>query len=177
MSPTPLHSAVPYLIAGLIVVGVLAWRLRRMSQTHRLRLELLWVIPVIFIALGLLVVLQQPLQGIAWAYVAVSLVVGAGFGWWRGKLMRIAIDPETHVLNVRASPAGMIFIVAIIAARFALRGVALGQASSLHLSIGVITDVFMAFAVGLMVVQRVEMFLRARRLLSEARAGRAAAAP
>jgi hypothetical protein len=170
------HSLVPTLIIAVLVIGLFAWRLRRMSQTQRLRLELLWVTPVIFIALGALVVLQQPPQGIAWAYVAASLVIGGGFGWWRGKLMTIAIDAQTHALNVRASPAGVIFIVAIIAVRYALRGVAMGEASSLHLSVGVITDVFMGFAVGLMVVQRVEMFLRARRLLGEARAARAAAA-
>ena len=174
MPQAQVHSAVPYLVAGLLVVVVLAWRLRRMSQSQPLRLELLWVTPAIFIALGLVVVYQQPPQGIAWAYVAVSLVVGAAFGWWRGKLMHITVDAETHALNTRASPAGMIFIVAILAVRFALRGVALGQASSLHLSVAVITDVFMAFAVGLMGVQRVEMFLRARRLLTEARAAGAA---
>jgi hypothetical protein len=71
----------------------------------------------------------------------------------------------------------MIFIVAILAIRFALRGLAMTQASSLHLSIAMITGAFMAFAVGLFGVQRVEMFLRASRLLSEARAARAAAVP
>jgi hypothetical protein len=170
------HSPVPYLIAAALVGLVLIWRLRRMSQARPLRRELLWVTPLLFIALGALVILPQPPAGAAWAYLAASFIAGGAFGWWRGKLMHIWIDPQTRALTVRASPAGLIFIVAVIAVRFALRGVALGQASSLHLSINLITDVFMAFAVGLMVVQRVEMFLRASRLVGEARAPGAAVA-
>ncbi len=168
------HSPLPYVVAALLVVVVLAWRLRRMSQTHPLRIELLWVTPALFIALGCATILPQPPDGIGWAYVAAGAVVGGGFGWWRGKLMRITVDPATHALTTRASPAGMIFIVAIILGRFALRGMALGQASSLHLSINLIADLFMSFAVGLMVIQRVEMVLRARRLLGVARAAPAA---
>ncbi len=88
-------------------------------------------------------------------------------------MMHISVDPETHALNTKASPAAMIFIVAIIAIRFALRGVAMGEASTLHLTVGVITGAFMAFAVGLFGVQRLEMALRATRLLGEARAAKA----
>jgi len=172
-----LHSAIPYLIGIVILVLVMAWRLRRMSQSRPLRLELLWVTPAIFTALTVLLLIPQPPQGIAWVYLAVAFAIGGGLGWWRGKLMHITVDPETHALNTRASPAAMIFIVAIIAIRFALRGVALGQASTLHLTVGVITGLFMAFAVGLFGVQRLEMFLRASRLLAEARAARAAAVP
>ena len=170
-----LHSYIPYLIGGVIFVLIMAWRLRSMSQTRPLRLELLWVTPAVFVALTALTLAPQPPQGIEWAYLGVALAIGGAFGWWRGKLMRITIDPETHALNVRASPAGMIFIVAIIAVRFALRGVAMDQASSLHLSVGVITGAFMAFAVGLFGVQRLEMFLRASRMLGDARAAKASA--
>lgn len=177
MPQTELRTYLPYLIGGVIFVLIMAWRLRSMSQTRPLRLELLWVTPAIILALTALILAPQPPQGVEWAYLGAGLAIGGAFGWWRGKLMRITVDPETHALNVRASPAGMIFIVVIIAIRFALRGVAMGQASSLHLSVGVITGVFMAFAVGLFGVQRLEMFLRARRMLGEARAARAAANP
>ena len=168
-----LHSAIPYLIAGVVFVVLMGWRLRRMSQTRPLRLELLWVTPALIIVLAVLSIIPQPPQGLDWAYLGVALVIGGALGWWRGKLMHIIVDPETHALNTKASPAAMIFIVAIIAIRFALRGLAMGQASTLHLSLAVITGVFMAFAVGLFGMTRVEMFLRASRLLAEARAARA----
>ena len=177
MSPDQLRTYIPYIIGGVIFVLIMGWRLRSMSQTRPLRLELLWVTPAIFIVLTALTLAPQPPQGIAWVYLGVALAVGGAFGWWRGKLMRISVDPETHALNVRASPAAVLFFVAIIAVRLALRGVALGQASSLHLSVGVITGVFMAFAVGLFGVQRLEMFLRASRMLADARAARASVSP
>ena len=173
-----LHSVIPYLIAGAFFVVLMAWRLRRMSQTRPLKLELLWVTPALLLAIAVLTILPQPPQGaIEWAWLAVGFALGGAFGWWRGTLMHISVDPETHALNTKASAAGMIFIVAIIAIRIALRGVAMAQASSLHLSVGVITGAFMTFAVGLFTVQRVEMFLRASRMLTEARAARAAVNP
>ena len=92
-------------------------------------------------------------------------------------MMHISVDPETHALNTKASPAAMIFIVALVAIRMFLRGVAMGEASTLHLSVAVITGAFMTFAVGLFGVQRLEMALRANRLLGEARMARASASP
>ncbi len=61
----------------------------------------------------------------------------------------------------------------IIAIRIALRGVAMTEASTLHLSVAVITGAFMTFAIGLFGVQRLEMAIRATRLLKEARAAKA----
>ncbi len=172
--PQPdLHTALPYLIGIVVLVVVMAFRLRRMSQMRPLKVEWLWVTPAILTALTVVSLIPQPPQGIDWAWLAGALVVGGALGWWRGKMMHISVDPETHALNTKASPAAMIFIVAIIAIRFALRGVAMGEASTLHLTVGVITGAFMAFAVGLFGVQRLEMALRATRLLGEARAAKA----
>jgi len=171
------HSPVTYIVPIVLVVLLLGWRMYRMTQSRRLRLEMLWVTPAIFLALTVVSLAPQPPEGIAWLYLAAALVIGGALGWWRGKLMRITVDPQTHVLNTRASPAGMLFFVAIIAIRYALRGFAVGQSASLHLSVNVITGVFMALAVGLFGVQRLEMYLRGSRLLAEARAGSAAAVP
>ena len=172
--PQPdLHTVLPYLIGIVVLVVVMGFRLRRMSQMRPLKVEWLWVTPAILAALTVVSLIPQPPQGIDWAWLAGALVLGGALGWWRGKMMHISVDPETHALNTKASPAAMIFIVAIIAIRFALRGVAMGEASTLHLSVGVITGAFMAFAVGLFGVQRLEMALRATRLLGEARAAKA----
>jgi hypothetical protein len=170
-----IHSIIPILVAVVVAVPILAWRLRRLSQTRPLRLELLWVTPAIFVVLTVLSLLPQPPQGVDWIYLAVGFVIGGVLGWWRGKLMRINVDPQTHALNVKGSPAAIVFFVAIIALRYALRGMAVSQASTLHLSTAVITGAFLTFAIGLFGVQRVEMFLRGRRLLAETRATKAAA--
>ena len=170
-----IHSYIPYLIAIVVALPILAWRLRRLSQTRPLRLEWLWVTPLIFVALTVLSLIPTPPQGADWAWLAGGLVIGAPLGWWRGKLMNITVDPGTHVLNVKGSPAAILFFVAIIAVRYALRGVAFSQASTLHLSAAAITGAFLTFAIGLFGVQRIEMFLRGSRLLAEARAAKAGA--
>jgi hypothetical protein len=84
--------------------------------------------------------------------------------------MAITVDPQTHMLNQQASPAAMIFLVVLVAIRFGLRSVLTEEAGALHVSAAFVTDVFVVFAVGLLAVTRLEMFLRARRLLDEARA-------
>ncbi len=174
MDQSQLRTVVPYIVGGLLFVVLMAWRLRRMSQTRRLRLEWLWVTPAILTALTVVSLIPQPPQGIGWAWLAGGLVLGGVLGWYRGKMMNITVDPETHVLNTKASPAAMIFIVAIIGIRIALRSVAMTEASALHVSVSVITGAFLTFAIGLFGVQRLEMAIRANRLLNEARAAKAA---
>ncbi len=172
MPPAQLHSALPYLIGIPIVLLVMALRLRGMSQGRRLRLEWLWVTPALLIVVTVLALAPNPPAGLDWAYLAAAFVFGAVLGWYRGKMMHITVDPETHALNSKASPAALYFIVLIVAARVGLRYLAVGQAGAWHLSVGLLTGLFLAFAVGLLGVQRVEMWLRANRLLAEARAPR-----
>ncbi len=174
MQQGQVHTVIPYIVGGLLFVVLMAWRLRRMSQLRPLKVEWLWVTPALLAALTVVSLIPQPPQGADWAWLAAGLVLGGALGWWRGKMMHISVDPETHALNTKASPAAMIFILAIVVVRMALRGMAMGEASTLHLSVAVITGAFMTFAVGLFGVQRLEMALRATRLLGEARAAKAA---
>ncbi len=174
MQQGQVHTVIPYIVGGLLFVVLMGWRLRRMSQLRPLKVEWLWVTPAILAALTVVSLIPQPPQGADWAWLAAGLVLGGALGWWRGKMMHISVDPETHALNTKASPAAMIFILAIVVIRMALRGMAMGEASTLHLSVAVITGAFMTFAVGLFGVQRLEMALRATRLLGEARAAKAA---
>ena len=173
MQPDQLRTVLPYAIGIVVLVVVMAFRLRRMSQTRPLKVEWLWVTPALLTALTVVSLIPQPPQGLGWAWLAGGLVLGGALGWYRGKMMHIIVDPETHAVNTKASPAAMIFIVALIAIRMALRGVAMTEASTLHLSVSVITGAFMTFAIGLFGVQRLEMALRATRLLKEARAAKA----
>jgi len=173
VQPDQLRTVMPYAIGIVVLVVVMAFRLRRMSQTRPLKVEWLWVTPVLLTVLTVVSLIPQPPEGLGWAWLAGGLVVGGALGWYRGKMMHILVDPETHAINTKASPAAMIFIVALIVIRMALRGVAMTEASTLHLSVAVITGAFMTFAIGLFGVQRLEMALRATRLLKEARAAKA----
>jgi hypothetical protein len=112
-----------------------------------------------------------PPHGLAWLWCAVVLAIGAVLGWKRGGLMAINVDPETHALNQTTSMASMLFILVLVCIRLASRTLAVELGWTVHGGIAVLTDILVAFALGLLTAQRVEMFLRARRLLALTRAG------
>ena len=169
-----LQRYLPYIIGGTVFLALMVFRIRRMTQSTRLRLEWLWVTPTILAALAALSMVAQPPTGMDWAWLALALVLGAAPGWYRGKMMHITVDPETHALNTKASPAAIFFILAIVAARFGVRYLAMTEAQSWHVSVALITNALIVFAVGLFGMGRIEMWIRANRLLGEARAARAA---
>lgn len=153
---------------AVVIVVVMALRLRNVGKLRRMRLETLWIIPAIYLAMTVAIFATRPPVGITWAFIAAAAVAGAAIGWQRGKLMHIEVDPDTHTLNQRTSIAAIGFIVAVIL----LRNVAsaLAGRGGLHVDVLTVTDVAMGFALGMFGMQRVEMFLRAKRLLAEARA-------
>jgi len=158
-----------YVITGAVVILILALRFRRIGQSRPLQLERLWVLPVVYGVIAVALVAQSPLRGIDWVWCAVALAIGAAIGWYRGKSVKITVDPNTHALNQTQSAATMVFLVALILIRFGLRSVLATEAQSWHVSAAVIVDAFIVLALGLIAAQRLEIFLRARNLLETAR--------
>ncbi len=162
------QQLISYAITAAIIGVVLFFRVRRMSQTRPLKLEYLWVFPAIYLAITVAMLVQFPPTLTGWAVCAVAFVLGGALGWQRGKTMRITVDPETHALNQQASIAGIAFIVILIAVRSAMRY----EGAALHMNVAMLTDALIVFALGLFAMQRLEMYLRAKRLLEEARSTR-----
>ena len=163
--PAP-NGPLSYAIPIAIVVIVLALRMRRMGQMRPLKLETLWVVPALYLVIGALMFWSLPPTGWVAMASAVAILIGAAVGWQRGKMMQIHVDPETHALNQKASPAAMFFLIALIVIRSGARAV-LGQTGGI--SPAMLTDPLIAFALGMFTMTRVEMYLRAKRLLEEAR--------
>ena len=163
----PIHQTwVSYAITIGIIVIVMALRLRGMSKTRPLKLGSLWIVPALYLAVAAMMFAQLPPTGAVAIASVVGLVIGAAVGWQRGKMMHIHVDPETQALNQKASPAAMFFLIALIIVRAGARSV-LGQDS--NVSPAMLTDPLIAFALGMFTVTRIEMYLRAKRLLEEAR--------
>lgn len=163
----PVHQTwISYAVTIAIIVVVLALRMRRMGQMRPLKLGNLWIVPAIYLVVAALMFVQLPPTG--WVAIAsiAGLAIGAAVGWQRGKMMHIHVDPETHALNQKASPAAMFFLIALILVRAGARSV-IGETGSV--SPAMLTDPLIAFALGMFTLQRVEMYLRAKRLLEEAR--------
>lgn len=160
----------PTLMPIAIVALVVALRWWRGQKMRRLRLETMWVMPAIFTGSAAMLYSSMPPAGWGWALCVVAMIAGLGLGWQRGRLMRIEVDPVTHQLNHRPSPAALLFIVALLLVRTVLKqAMAHGGATMLHLNAATVTDAFVALGWGVIVAQRIEMFVRARRLLAGAR--------
>lgn len=165
MQPHAQPGWVGTVVAIVIVALVLLLRMRGMNRTRPLKVERLWLLPGFYLMLAVLLFVQLPPTGPGWGYCGAALIVGAVLGWQRGKLMRISVDPATGTLNQSASPAALLFLLVLVAIRSAAKTELGGNAGDAAL----LTDILVAFALGLLTMQRVEMFLRARRLLAEAR--------
>lgn len=163
---TPQQLA-PVLVA-VVVLGLVLLRNRR---RRTLRPALMWVMPALIvplIGLGLFYTPHAPFGPGAWAALAGALILGAAAGWWRGKTITIEKDAD-GTLKAQASPIGLILIVGLLAVRAGLRELIAANAGAWHIDAAVATDAFLLFAVGMIVAQRLEIYIRARRI----QAGRA----
>jgi hypothetical protein len=158
-----------YAIPVVMVLVVFGLRMRRMTQLRPLRLERLWVVPALYLVVVAFLFAQHPPTPLGWSLAGGALALGCGLGWQRGKFMEIHVDPETHALNQKASVAGMAFLIVLILARYLARALE----GDMHLDVNLVVDSLAAFALGMFALTRLEMYLRARRLLEEARARRA----
>lgn len=156
------------LVLGVALV-VITLRLRRMSQERPLKIEHLWIVPGIYALIAAMLYWRFPPHGMTILWCAIALAVGGAAGWQRGRMMRISVDPETHAIRQKASPAAMLFLLGIIGVRYATQTAARMGGAAWHVDVMTVTDVLIAFALGLLTMQRVEMYLRAKRLLGEAR--------
>ena len=95
MRPEMLQYLIPILVVGL----VLFFRLRAMGKARSLRLERLWIVPTIYLALAIFLFWEMPPHGLGWLWAGLAFLLGGLIGWYRGKAMKIHVDPETHALN------------------------------------------------------------------------------
>lgn len=154
-----------YAIAAPIVAVALLIRFRRIGRAQRLRLSTLWIIPTIFILFAAAVIVQFPPAGWGWLWIAIALILGSAIGWQRGRLVEIAVDPETGLLNQRSSRGALLFLGLLVLLRWGLRSVVEASDAHWHLGAMLVSSITIAFAAGVLSAYRVEIYLRARGLL------------
>jgi membrane protein CcdC involved in cytochrome C biogenesis len=168
--PNPQASWISFAISAVVILVVLALRMRRMGKERPLKIEQMWIIPALYLGVAGFMFWRFPPAGLMWVAVLVALGVGAALGWQRGRMMHITVNPQTHEISQKASPAAMLFIVVLIFLRMGAREAAAMGGPGFHIDLASVTDVLIAFALGLLATQRIEMYLRARRLLEAVRA-------
>jgi len=153
------------LITFALVGVVMFFRLRSLNRERPLRLSQLWIVPGIYAVIAGFLFWSFPPKGMGIVYCLIGLAAGAALGWQRGRMMHISVDPATQTLRQKASLGSMFFLLGLIA----LRTLARVEGAAWHFDVMMLTDVLLAFAFGLLTMQRVEMYIRAKRLLEEAR--------
>ena len=169
MHPNPQY--IGYAIGAVILLVVMYFRFRNVSQSRRLRIGTLAIAPVYLATISAVTIWFLRPSGFDWAWMAVALALGGVLGWYRAKMMHIAVDPATQTLQMKMSPWALIFLVALLVIRMGLRFEIMQNAAAWHVSINLATDGLVVFALGLLGVQSLEMFIRGRKLLAEAKNG------
>ncbi len=164
--PSPFASLIPVVIA-LLVIGL---RFRTLSRERPLRIERLWIVPALYAVIAVATFWSAPPAPMTWAAAVSALMAGAALGWQRGRMMRITVDPATQAISQKGSLAAMAFIIVLVLVRSTARSAEALGIPGVHFNVMTMTDVLIAFGLGMLTLQRVEMYLRARRLLDEARA-------
>ena len=153
---------------GLLAI-VLGLRMRRMAKRRPLKVEQLWIMPAFFALIIAALYWVHPPEGMVWLSALLAFLLGLPLGWFRGKLMRIHVDPETHAVSQQGSVAAMMFIFVLVGLRLIGRQMALTTMSESPETMVAASDVLLAFGFGFVTAQRIEMGLRARALLETAR--------
>ena len=168
--PTPPPNAPAW--ANLVPLVAVALVILRNARARRLRIEAMWIAPVVIIALIALALGAEGMPApLGLALDVAGLVIGTGLGWWRAQHHpSSAGDPLTHELTSRASPLGMLVILGVFAVRFGIRYLAQQNGTTLGVWAIAIPDALLVMSVGLVCAGRIEIFIRATRLLNEARA-------
>lgn len=160
-----LKAALPFVIIAVVI----ALRLRSMSRERPLKLNTLWIVPVLYLAIAGSMLFALPPTPLGWGLVLAGLGIGLGVGWHRGKLIAINRDPENGKLSQKASPLAMLLLLALIVLKLGARAI-FGDTAAGHPGSGamMLTDAFLGFALGLLSATRAELYLRGRRLLEAA---------
>ena len=159
-----LTAVLPFVIIAVVV----ALRFRSMSKERPLNVATLWIIPAVYFALIGWMLFALPPSTTGWELIAGGVIIGAFLGWHRGKMIRINRNPETGQLSQKASPLAMLLLLAIIVLKLGARAI-FGEAAATQPGSGamLLTDAFIGFALGLLSATRLELFLRARRIVNE----------
>lgn len=153
----------------IVIALVFALRFRSMSKDRPLKVGTLWVVPAIYLLVVASMFIALPPPPLGWVLIALGIIGGALLGWHRGKLIRIERDAASGQLRQRASPLAMLLLMAIVLLKLGAREI-FGDTAAAHPGSGalLLTDAFVGFALGLLSATRLELYLRARRILETA---------
>jgi hypothetical protein len=171
------QQALQLFLPLLIILPVLYLRMRKMTKAQPLKLGRLWIRPaLIMTAAALVVFLPQPGSHAVrhflaqdWAWLAVAAGLGGVAGWHWGRTMAIEVHPEDGTLMVKGGQAAILVMAVLILFRMGMRTGLRMEANAWHLDVLLISDALIVFTAFLFSLRAVEMYLRARQVMGQAK--------
>ena len=165
MDPKLLQTLLPIIIIAI----VFAVRFRSLNKPRPFNAGRLWLLPaIVAMAVGFFLVSFPP-SAVGWLIMVFAALIGAFAGIKRGQLMHLDRDPQTGGLLIRQSPAALLFVFAILAARRAIAfetgsssGVQVDASGQIPPEALLVTDGLMAFALAMIVLMRWTLWQRAK---------------
>lgn len=158
------HGWMQIVLPLVIFCVIMAIRAPRLMRLRPLHADRLWIIPALYGVAVAIIFIQRPPSLLGWGVAALGLVIGTALGWQRGKTMRIEHDPATGQLMQK----GSIWAVVFLAVLFALKTISQAEGGALHLDVALLIDGLAAMSLGVFSAQRLEMYLRATKLIKTA---------
>lgn len=170
------RQTVSYLVAFTVIALVMGLRIWRGSRARKLRIERLWIRPaIILVFLGFSIYGQPPpMTAPVLVGLAITTAAGAAMGWYRGRMVKVSIHPATHDLTSRASPWGMLIFLGLMVIRMGARFVLRDEHDVAGVPVNAIIDGLTLFYAGNVVGLQVEVWMRAKKMLADAIAAKAA---
>jgi hypothetical protein len=102
-----------------IVVGVRIWR---MSREQRFGVVTMWIVPAIFAALAVSVMIIDRFTSVLDICLALlALAVGGAIGWYQGTHTTVRIDHAARAMFVKISPFGAAIFLSVLLMRMGIR--------------------------------------------------------
>ena len=153
----------PNLITICIVLLVLGIRILRSRHPRPLRINRLWIAPVLAgsgIGLGLWFQPHVAFTVVDYLIFVAAMAAGAGVGMVRARSFKLTRDPETGQLMMQQHILAVLLIIGLVAGRSAVRNWAMQSGNAA--AAGSIIDALMLFALALIVTQQAVTWRRAR---------------
>lgn len=152
----------------LTLALVLAIRVRRPQSERPLSRRFLWLAPVLYLAVAMAMLVRHPPGLIGGSMVLAGVLAGAVIGWMRGRMFALRVDPESGFILRRRSRSAVVLLVGVVSLRF------IGNLWLEHGEVVaseappamMVTDFMLGCVFGLLAVTRIEIAIRARRLLA-----------
>lgn len=159
------------LITGAVILVVLALRILRSRQARPLRLNMIWIGPALVLVMGgagavFLAGRAAPYDPRSIAALLGALIGGGLLGWLRSRTVHIRVDAETRSVTAQGTNLSLVFLLAFLASRFALKFVLMNQdpLSSIMMKVNL---GYILFAIGAICIGALELTTRAHRLLAQ----------